>query len=342
MPVSRQYLAPSLAAFLALIAATEASAGETPAGRPPLSLPIACEPGRDCFIQHYVDVDKGPGIHDFACGSATYDGHDGTDFRLLSAAQARAGVPVLAAADGVVKGARDGMKDAFVRDAGKEGLANRECGNGVVLDHGSGWETQYCHMRQGSIRVAKGTTVSRGDRLGEVGYSGLADMAHLHFTVRQGGNVLDPFTGRAAGEACSRQPDTSGTLWDYTASRAFAYVNGEIFAVGFATRIPGWAELEQNHEAAARPDANSDQFIFFARLTNLRGGDRIRLKLSGPGNFVAENTSEPMDRNKAIYASSVGKRRATQAWAAGRYEGEAQIIREGAVVAERRGAITIE
>lgn len=348
MPLSRHGLTRSLTAILALFAATtraeadDAPAGDTGPPRLELSLPVSCEPGKTCFIQHYVDVDTGPASRDFACGSATYDGHDGTDFRFLSAAQVRRGVPVLAAADGIVKGLRDGMQDTFVRDTGKAGLAGRECDNGVVLDHGSGWETQYCHMRQGSIRVAKGMTVKRGQQLGDVGYSGLADMAHLHFTVRHGGAVLDPYTGHSQDGSCNRQPDTSRALWDDGARRAFSYANGEIIAADFATRIPGWAELEQDHEAAGRPDAHSDQFVFFARLTNLRGGDRIRMKLTGPDGFFVENTSEPMDRNKAIYASAVGKRLSAPAWGRGTYQGEAQIIRDGSVVAERRAAMTFE
>ena len=46
-----------------------------PAAALELSLPIACTPGTDCFIQQYVDRDKGPGVRDYACGAETYDGH---------------------------------------------------------------------------------------------------------------------------------------------------------------------------------------------------------------------------------------------------------------------------
>lgn len=48
-----------------------------------LGLPIDCEIGRDCVIQHYVDHDR----------------HNGTDFRLSDLAAQRRGVNVLAAAD---------------------------------------------------------------------------------------------------------------------------------------------------------------------------------------------------------------------------------------------------
>jgi hypothetical protein len=43
---------------------------------------FACELGKICFVQNYVDVDPGPAALDFTCGSATYDGHKGIDIRL--------------------------------------------------------------------------------------------------------------------------------------------------------------------------------------------------------------------------------------------------------------------
>ncbi len=44
-------------------------------------------------------------------GSRTYDGHDGTDFRVPSMTFMQAGTPILAAADGVVIRLRDGIND---------------------------------------------------------------------------------------------------------------------------------------------------------------------------------------------------------------------------------------
>ena len=104
--------------------------------RPQLSLPIACEPHKTCFIQNYVDLDPGPGVRDYACGRATYDKHSGVDFRILSAEAAKSQVPVLAAADGTVKNTRDGVEDIFFKKAKPEEVAGRECGNGVIIDHG--------------------------------------------------------------------------------------------------------------------------------------------------------------------------------------------------------------
>ena len=133
---------------------------------PRFALPIACQPGSDCFVQNYVDHDPSTAYRDYACGERTYDGHDGTDFRLRSLVAQRAGVAVLAAADGVVAGVRDGMEDVSIRDTGKDAVKGRECGNGLVLRHADGWETQYCHMAQGSLAVTPGPARDDGAAAG--------------------------------------------------------------------------------------------------------------------------------------------------------------------------------
>jgi hypothetical protein len=314
---------------------------QTEAGSPlRLSQPIACELGKTCFIQNYVDVDPGPGVRDYACGSATYEGHTGTDFRLQSAAETEKKVAVLAAADGTVKGRRDGMADAFANEASGQGLKGRECGNGVVIDHGDGWETQYCHMRQGSIAVNVGDSVARGQHLGDVGYSGLAEFAHLHLAVRHSGEVIDPFSGRGLDGSCISDPGKATGLWDEAAAAALQYHGGEVFAATFTATVPVLHELEREH-AGAKPDGQSEQLIFFARVSNLRGGDRIRLAVKGPAAFDVETLTEPLSRNKATYMAYIGRRRTAPSWPAGEYEGQAQLLRGGAVISEMRAEFTL-
>ena len=45
---------------------------QPPAQTLSLSLPIDCEPGLTCWIPNFVDMDPGPGIQDYTCGSNAY------------------------------------------------------------------------------------------------------------------------------------------------------------------------------------------------------------------------------------------------------------------------------
>jgi murein DD-endopeptidase MepM/ murein hydrolase activator NlpD len=88
-----------------------------------------------------------------------------------------------------------------------EGVENL-IGNGVVIDHGNGWETQYCHLKQGSVQVVTGETVTTGTALGQIGQSGRAEFPHVHFAVRHEGAKIDPFAPEAT--ACGAAGDD---LW---------------------------------------------------------------------------------------------------------------------------------
>ena len=109
---------------------------------PRLSLPLDCIPSKTCFIQNHVDLDPGPGMVDYSCGKAGYNGHKGVDFRVISRADMLRGVKVLAAAPGRVIGIRDGIADRRVRtDADRARIKGKDCGNGVSIAHRGGMVT---------------------------------------------------------------------------------------------------------------------------------------------------------------------------------------------------------
>jgi murein DD-endopeptidase MepM/ murein hydrolase activator NlpD len=58
---------------------------------------------------------------------------------------------------------------------------NEIYGQGVIIDHGHGWQTFYFHLD--SISVANGTTVAAGEKIGVAGCSG-TDVVHLHYDLR--------------------------------------------------------------------------------------------------------------------------------------------------------------
>ncbi len=65
-------------------------------------------------------------------------------------------------------------------------------GNYIVIDHGDGVSTVYAHCSK--LNVAKGDTVKKGDKIGEVGTTGNSTGNHLHYEFRLNGKYIDPFT----------------------------------------------------------------------------------------------------------------------------------------------------
>ena len=54
----------------------------------------------------------------------------------------------------------------------------------------------YCHLSQ--VQVVAGEAVTRGEVIGEVGATGLATGAHLHFEVQVDGRAVDPVSWLAS------------------------------------------------------------------------------------------------------------------------------------------------
>ena len=94
--------------------------------------------------------------------------HKGMDFA------ANTGEPVGAARDGVVTA----IGNYYFN------------GNTVIVDHGQGYITMYCHLS--TIDVEAGQAVAIGEQLGAIGATGRVTGPHLHFGTYLNGTAVDP------------------------------------------------------------------------------------------------------------------------------------------------------
>lgn len=294
------------------------------AGAPVLGLPLRCSPGADCWIANYVDRAPGTDQRDYACGPLTYDGHKGTDFALRGLAEMRAGVDVVAAAPGIIKGARDGMDDVSVREVGRQNLAGRECGNGVRIDHGNDWTTQYCHLKKGSIAVKTGQRLAAGDILGRVGLSGDTEFPHVHIQVARGETIVDPFAGTAGQPACGLG---SQPLWEKALLPGLAYRPTAIYNLGFATGAVEWEAVRQGRHRERELPGSAAALVLWAEIFGVQAGDTVTLTIVGPAGDALYSRDDDLSRTQANRFVFSGLPRAGALWPPGAYKGSVVVTR---------------
>jgi len=307
---------------------------------PDLILPVACKLGVNCAVQNYVDADPSPAARDFHCGKRTYDKHGGTDIRLQNMVQQQQGVAVLAAAAGTVLRVRDGVADVSVKEIGRAAIDAVECGNGLVIEHGGGIETQYCHMAKGSISVKPGQRVAAGAPIGKVGLSGDTEYPHLHIGVRKDGVQVDPFALGAKAGQC----DGGRNIWAVTSGLAKGYQAGQVLNAGFATGPVTMAAAQaRGEDQQPRPSRAAPALVAFVQSIGLQGGDVQQLTVAAPdGAILAQNHAQPLDRDKAQTILFAGKKLRGASWPAGRYVARYQVMRAGKPVIDRRFAMMLK
>jgi hypothetical protein len=292
-----------------------------------LNLPIDCRPGEDCVVQNYVDHDGSSKSRDFKCGSKTYDAHNGTDFRIPSHLALTKGVSVLAAAPGIVDRMRDGEHDVSVRIAGPASVANKECGNAVVVNHAGGWSTQYCHMAKGSVVVKPGQHVAAGDKIGQVGLSGNTEYPHLHLSVRHNGTLVDPFSFGST-EACG----SGQSLWNEALAVTLQYREIEALNRGFVSKPITMEDIESG-DVLSHPLTKDSALVAYTRVIGLRAGDVQSLTIFAPdGSTFASQTFPPSDADKAQAFISIGRRNPKDDWQSGKYRAEYTVRRANVTV----------
>jgi hypothetical protein len=102
------------------------------------------------------------------------------------------GADVVAVADGVIVATRNDLEEQLPPNLPdpKTITAQTLLGNHVIQDIGHGFFAFYAHMQKGSVTVAPGARVTRGQRLGRVGNSGNTSAPHLHFHIMAGASAI--------------------------------------------------------------------------------------------------------------------------------------------------------
>lgn len=292
---------------------------------PSFGLPIDCELGEDCWVMNYVDMGPEDGkATDPACLSRTYDAHKGTDFMILDEEAMNTGVNVIAPLAGTITRIRDGAPDQWSTDAqlGQIKAARQECGNAILIDHGDDIQTIYCHLKKGSITVKENAEVSKGDKIAEVGLSGLTQFPHLHFGMIKNNKIIDPFTGQDNTQKCGKR---QSVLWDKDTE--ISYQPFVIQNLGFSNDIPALDVIEKNGSSLGQINILSDILTFWVTLFGVQEGDKITLEIKDPNGKIFATREITQDKTRARQFYYTGRRTTKTPLIEGVYTGEITIER---------------
>ncbi len=291
---------------------------------PSFQMPLDCKPGENCWVVNHVDVDPSETAQDFRCGSLTYNDHHGTDFGITDQVTMETGIDVLAAADGKVLRARDKIEDKIVsaEERVKMLAENRGCGNGVFIDHGAGWQTIYCHMKKGSVTAKPNQKIKAGQKIGEIGLSGIAEFPHVHFGVFFEGNTIDPFTGAGDQKGCGF---IKAPLWNTALNLEYEPVS--IYAAGFKAGVPDFDAVKIDTTSPSTIAANSIALTFWGALYGVAKGDQIHIEIRDPAGrtFAQRDITQEKDRARQFYF--IGRKVHDKGLEKGTYTGHVQITR---------------
>lgn len=125
---------------------------------------------------------------DFVQANAAFERHTGRGTR--TADYFCYGREILAAAEGTVVRVEDRVRRAFLGWGILDFTARSFVGNHVLVEHAEGEFALYAHLVRGSVAVAPGDRVSRGQTLGRCGHTGHSAEPHLHFHLQDSADLF--------------------------------------------------------------------------------------------------------------------------------------------------------
>ncbi|NBC28115.1 MAG: peptidoglycan DD-metalloendopeptidase family protein [Bacteroidetes bacterium] len=247
------------------------------------SWPMDGLPQSEHVMHNYVDLSGEGAILDYSGGTHTYDGHSGTDLSIRNFREMDQGVPVYAAADGVVSLSRSEFNDRnteWAPDLGPQW-------NGVAIFHNDSTVSRYLHFRKHSTVVETDEFVEAGDLLGYVGSSGFSTNPHLHMDVimideQENLRFRDPWEGPENSEPGMWQSQLSYlgnehlTVYD-TGIATRASMGGEIQFI--------WADFLERLPEPETMGMNEPELVFWINAQVIPG-DPYRVQILKPDGTV--------------------------------------------------------
>lgn len=296
-----------------------------------LQFPVKCQINKDCWIVNYVDDDPSTNWHDYKNGRETYNGHTGTDIAIKTLDKMKQGIDVVAGASGVVVQTRDGMPDKNALSQDLNQLQNIACGNRVAIKHSGGWITDYCHMKNGSIKVKKGDLVATGQKLGEIGLSGLTEFPHLHINVQQGNQIYDPFTGHERYTKGSITP-----LWSPQVLQQLSYKPLVVYNVGISNEIPKLLDIRNEKYKSTKISAESYMIILWIDLFHVELNDSIDVLVQDPSGTKFIKQHIVIDKSNAKRLLYLGRKSHQNVFTKGIYKVQISFKRPNANINDNK------
>lgn len=233
--------------------------------------PIGRSANKTWAVNNYADVDPRSNFaSDYRNGPFQYEGHNAIDAGPWGFYMQDQGIPILAAADGVVDAVQDGFFDR------ETSMGNRP-GNYVLINHGNGFKTLYFHFATNTITVQVGSTVRAGQLLGQMGSSGSSTGTHIHYT---------PFYREA--------PIETGYAPSVYELKPMPY-GGDVapffFATGITNRMVDSDVGEQISNSYSFAQGGFGTLSFWLQAYNLKAGDVLHWRYYRPnGTLLTANT----------------------------------------------------
>lgn len=150
---------------------------------------LLCKGGATPETSHSWDVLGQRFALDFVQANEAFERHTGRGTRATD--YFCYGQDILAAADGTVVRVENKVRRAFLGWGVCDFLARSFVGNHVLIEHAEREFALYAHLIRGSVAVAPGDRVTRGQVIGRCGHSGHSTEPHLHFHLQDSGGLWE-------------------------------------------------------------------------------------------------------------------------------------------------------